>query len=43
MVESQVVAEVVKSLRDMSQVMIGEAISIGELKSFLEENKLPQP
>lgn len=43
MVESQVIAEVVKSLRDMSQVMIGEAISVVELKAFLTESKLAQP
>ncbi len=35
MVESQVVAEVVGSLRDMAQVMIGEAIAVEELASFL--------
>lgn len=43
MVESQVLAEVVKSLREMSQVMIGEAISVAELKAFLTDNNLPQP
>lgn len=42
MVESQVVAEIIKSLRDMSQVMIGEAISVVELKAFLTENNLAQ-
>lgn len=35
MVESQLVAEVVASLRDMAQVMIGEAIAVEELRSFL--------
>ncbi len=35
MVESQVVAEVVNSLRDMSQVMIGEAVAVEELAAFL--------
>lgn len=35
MVESQVVAEVVVSLRDMAQVMIGEAIAVEELADFL--------
>lgn len=35
MVESQVVAEVVASLRDMAQVMIGEAIAVEELADFL--------
>lgn len=35
MVESQVVAEIVGSLRDMAQVMIGEAIAVEELKAFL--------
>jgi hypothetical protein len=43
MVESQVVAEIIKSLRDMSQVMIGEAISVAELKTFLSDNNLGQP
>lgn len=40
MSESQVVAEIVKALRDMSQVMIGEAISVSDLRLFLKENKL---
>jgi Trypsin-like peptidase domain len=35
MVESQVVAEIVASLRDMAQVMIGEAIAVEEVKAFL--------
>lgn len=35
MVESQVVAEIVGSLRDMAQVMIGEAIAVEEVKAFL--------
>ncbi|MBI3402632.1 MAG: trypsin-like peptidase domain-containing protein [Acidobacteria bacterium] len=35
MVESQVVAEVVGSLRDMAQVMIGEAIAVEEVAAFL--------
>lgn len=35
MVESQVVAEIVGSLRDMAQVMIGEAIAVEELKAFI--------
>lgn len=36
MVESQVVAEIVASLRDMAQVMIGEAIAVEELIAFLQ-------
>lgn len=43
MVESQVVAEVVKSLRDMSQVMLGEAISVSELCAFLKDNNICVP
>lgn len=35
MVESQVVAEVVGSLRDMAQMMIGEAIAVEEVATFL--------
>lgn len=35
MVESQVIAEIVGSLRDMAQVMIGEAIAVEELKAFI--------
>jgi S1-C subfamily serine protease len=35
MSESQVVAEMVSSLRDMSQVMIGEAVAVEELRAFL--------
>jgi Trypsin-like peptidase domain len=35
MSESQVVAEIVSSLRDMSQVMIGEAVAVEELRAFL--------
>lgn len=35
MVESQVVAEIVSSLRDMAQVMIGEAIVVEEVAKFL--------
>ncbi|MDO9529196.1 MAG: serine protease [Syntrophales bacterium] len=38
MSEAQIVAEIVKSLRDMSQVMIGEAISVSELEAFLNGN-----
>jgi hypothetical protein len=34
-VESQIVAEVVNSLRDMAQVMIGEAIAVEEVATFL--------
>lgn len=35
LVESQLVAEVVASLHDMAQVMIGEAIAVEELASFI--------
>ena len=34
-VESQIVAEIVGSLRDMTQVMIGEAIAVEEVASFI--------
>lgn len=36
MSESQVVAEIIRSLRDMAQVMIGEAIAVEELTTFLK-------
>ena len=42
MVESQIVAEVIGSLRDMAQVMIGEAIAVEELADFLGY-KYPKP
>ena len=35
-VESPIVAQIVESLRDMSQVMIGEAIAVEELATFLK-------
>ncbi len=37
--ESAIVAKILKEYRELSQVMIGEAISLEELKSFLKENK----
>jgi len=37
-VESQIVAEVLKYFRSMTQVVIGEAIDKGELFTFLKEN-----
>ena len=41
MVEAQVVAEVLKHFRDLTQVMIGEAIASSELMAFLRTNGLP--
>jgi S1-C subfamily serine protease len=38
LIESQIVAELLQYFRDLTQVMIGEAISISELKAFLHEN-----
>jgi hypothetical protein len=40
-VESQVVAEVLQYFRDMTQVVIGEAIAASELIDFLSENRIP--
>ncbi len=40
MVEAQVVAEVLKYFRNLTQVMIGEAITASELISFLESQKI---
>ncbi len=40
MVESQIVADLLFYFRDLTQVMIGEAISINELYSFLKENNI---
>ncbi|NWF88342.1 MAG: hypothetical protein HXY50_02660 [Ignavibacteriaceae bacterium] len=34
--ESAIVAQILKEYRELSQVMIGEAISLDELKSFLK-------
>ena len=42
-VESQVVAEVLQYFRDMTQVVIGEAIAASELIDFLNENSIPWP
>jgi hypothetical protein len=39
-VESQIVAEILLYFRDMTQVMIGEAIDKNEVLSFLEEKSL---
>ncbi len=39
-VESQIVAELLKHFRELTQVMIGEAIDKSELIKFLEENKI---
>jgi S1-C subfamily serine protease len=41
--ESQLVADLLLQLRKLSQVMIGEAISVDELRSFLEENGFDTP
>lgn len=40
-VESQVVSEVLQYFRQMTQVVIGEAVASSELIAFLETNKLP--
>jgi len=40
MVESQIVADLLQYFRDLTQVMIGEAISVSELKKFLHENDI---
>lgn len=40
LIESQIVAELLQYFRDFTQVMIGEAISISELKAFLHENDI---
>ena len=40
-VESQIVAEVLLYFRQMTQVMIGEAVAASELIAFLEHHKLP--
>jgi len=39
-VESQIVAEVLQYFRQMTQVMIGEAIASSEVIAFLEDNNL---
>jgi hypothetical protein len=39
-VESQIVAELLKYFRELTQVMIGEAIDRSELIDFLKENKI---
>lgn len=42
-VESQVVAELLKYFRELTQVVIGEAVAGSELRAFLKENKIPVP
>ena len=39
-VESQIVADLLFYFRKLTQVMIGEAISVSELKNFLRDNEL---
>lgn len=38
--ESQLVAQMLNYYRELAQVMIGEAVTIDELKAFLKENKI---
>lgn len=40
LIESQIVAELLRYFRKLTQVMIGEAISISELKAFLYDNDI---
>jgi hypothetical protein len=40
-VESQIVAQLLRYYRDVSQVNIGEAIAAEELIDFLDSNKIP--
>jgi len=42
-VESQIVADLLFYFRKLTQVMIGEATSVSELKNFLNENELHVP
>lgn len=42
-VESQIVADLLFYFRNLTQVMIGEAIAVSELREFLIENKLSVP
>jgi hypothetical protein len=42
-VESQIVADLLFYFRNLTQVMIGEAISVVELKEFLNENRTAIP
>lgn len=39
-VESQIVADLLQYFRNLAQVMIGEAISVSELKAFLAEKRI---
>lgn len=41
--ESQLVAELLEYFRGLTQVMIGEAISVSELRTFLAEQNLEEP
>jgi hypothetical protein len=40
--ETQLVAELLKQFRKLTQVMIGEAISISELRAFLSEQGIKE-
>jgi hypothetical protein len=42
-VESQLVAELLEYFRNLTQVMIGEAISVSELRAFLTEQGIKEP
>jgi hypothetical protein len=38
--EAQIIGQILTYYREISQVMIGEAVSVSELKNFLTENKI---
>lgn len=42
-VESQIVADLLEYFRSLTQVMIGEAISVSELRAFLNEQGIKEP
>lgn len=42
-VESQLVADLLEHFRSLTQVMIGEAISVSELRTFLNEQGIKEP
>lgn len=42
-VESQSIAAIVPSFLEMTQVVIGEAVAVSELRAFLRETNLPVP
>lgn len=42
-VESQIVADLLSYFRDLTQVMIGEAVAVSELKDLLKEHKILAP